>query len=100
MVNIVEVINFFVFDVVYKELCVVDFDDGFMCIVNEIFEVVMYVGLLQYQFLVFMVVMCKIYGFNKKFDWVSNEQFLVLIGIFFYKCLFVKSVLVKWGILI
>ncbi|HBR1128079.1 TPA: replication protein, partial [Klebsiella pneumoniae] len=47
----------------------------------------------------FMAVMRKTYGFNKKSDWVSNEQLSELTGILPHKCSAAKSVLVKRGIL-
>ncbi|MFM4398422.1 replication protein, partial [Klebsiella pneumoniae] len=53
----------------------------------------------QHQLLVFMAVMRKTYGFNKKSDWVSNEQLSELTGILPHKCSAAKSVLVKRGIL-
>lgn len=56
--------------------------------------------LTQHQLLVFLAVMRKTYGFNKKLDWVSNEQLSELTGILPHKCSAAKSVLVKRGILI
>lgn len=99
MANTAEVINFPVPDVAHKEPRVADLDDGFTRIANEILEAVMHAGLSQHQLLVFMAVMRKTYGFNKKSDWVSNEQFSVLIGILPHKCSSAKSALVKRGIL-
>ncbi len=40
----------------------------------------MLAGLTQHQLLVFLAVMRKTYGFNKKLDWVSNEQLSELTG--------------------
>ncbi|AIK92194.1 replication protein [Salmonella enterica] len=99
MANTAEVINFPVPDVAHKEPRVADLDDGFTRIANEILEAVMHAGLSQHQLLVFMAVMRKTYGFNKKSDWVSNEQFSVLTGILPHKCSSAKSALVKRGIL-
>ncbi|HBT7390732.1 TPA: replication protein [Klebsiella pneumoniae] len=76
-----------------------DLDDGFTRIANELLEAVMRAGLSQHQLLVFMAVMRKTYGFNKKSDWVSNEQLSELTGILPHKCSAAKSVLVKRGIL-
>ncbi|EEZ9925472.1 replication protein, partial [Escherichia coli] len=39
-----------------------------------------------HQLLVFLAVMRKTYGFNKKLDWVSNEQLSELTGILPHKC--------------
>ncbi|ECR8709886.1 replication protein [Salmonella enterica subsp. enterica serovar Emek] len=99
MANTAEVINFPVPDVAHKEPRVADLDDGFTRIANEILEAVMHAGLSQHQLLVFMAVMRKTYGFNKKSDWVSNEQLSVLTGILPHKCSSAKNALVKRGIL-
>lgn len=99
MANTAEVINFPVPVVALQELRVADLDDGFTRIANELLEAVMHAGLSQHQLLVFMAVMRKTYGFNKKFDWVSNEQISVLTGILPHKCSAAKSALVKRGIL-
>ncbi|MDE8943174.1 replication protein [Klebsiella pneumoniae] len=91
--------NFPVPVVALQELRVADLDDGFTRIANELLEAVMRAGLSQHQLLVFMAVMRKTYGFNKKSDWVSNEQLSELTGILPHKCSAAKSVLVKRGIL-
>ncbi len=83
MANTAEVINFPVPVVALQELRVADLDDGFTRIANELLE----------------AVMRKTYGFNKKSDWVSNEQLSELTGILPHKCSAAKSVLVKRGIL-
>ena len=100
MANTAEVINFPVPVVALQELRVADLDDGFTRIANELLEAVMHAGLSQHQLLVFMAVMRKTYGFNKKSDWVSNEQISELTGILPHKCSAAKSVLVKRGIFI
>ncbi|EMH9170791.1 replication protein [Klebsiella pneumoniae] len=99
MANTAEVINFPVPVVALQELRVADLDDGFTRIANGLLEAVMHAGLSQHQLLVFMAVMRKTYGFNKKADWVSNEQISVLTGILPHKCSAAKSALVKRGIL-
>ncbi|HHM0877792.1 TPA: replication protein [Klebsiella pneumoniae] len=99
MANTAEVINFPVPVVALQELRVADLDDGFTRIANELLEAVMRAGLSQHQLLVFMAVMRKTYGFNKKSDWVSNEQISMLTGILPHKCSAAKSTLVKRGIL-
>lgn len=98
MANTAEVINFPVPDVALKEPRVADLDDGFTRIANELLEAVMLAGLSQHQLLVFMAVMRKTYGFNKKLDWVSNEQISLLTGMLPHKCSAAKSALVKRGI--
>lgn len=99
MANTAEVINFPVPVVAQQELRVADLDDGFTRIANELLEAVMLAGLSRHQLLVFMAVMRKTYGFNKKSDWVSNEQISELTGILPHKCSAAKSALVKRGIL-
>lgn len=98
MANTAEVINFPVPDVALKEPRVADLEDGFTRIANELLEAVMLSGLSQHQLLVFMAVMRKTYGFNKKSDWVSNEQLSSLTGILPHKCSAAKSALVKRGV--
>ncbi|WP_395225315.1 replication protein, partial [Escherichia coli] len=98
MANTAEVINFPVPDVAPKEPRVADLDDGFTRIANELLEAVMLAGLSQHQLLVFMAVMRKTYGFNKKTDWVSNDQLSALTGILPHKCSAAKSTLVKRGV--
>ncbi|MBC1188488.1 replication protein [Kluyvera sp. SCKS090646] len=99
MANIARVINFPVPDVALKEPRVADLEDGYTRIANELLEAVMLAGLSQHQLLVFMAVMRKTYGFNKKSDWVSNEQLSALTGILSHKCSAAKSTLVRRGIL-
>lgn len=91
MANTAEVINFPVPVVALQELRVADLDDGFTRIANELLEAVMRAGLSQHQLLVFMAVMRKTYGFNKKSDWVSNEQLSELTGILPHKCSAAKA---------
>ena len=98
MANIAEVINFPVPDVALKEPRVADLEDGYTRIANELLEAVMLAGLTQHQLLVFMAVMRKTYGFNKKSDWVSNDQLSTLTGILSHKCSAAKSALVRRGI--
>lgn len=100
MANTAEIFNFPVPDAAQKEPRVADLDDGYTRIANELLEAVMLVGLTQHQLLVFLAVMRKTYGFNKKLDWVSNEQLSELTGILPHKCSAAKSVLVKRGIFI
>ena len=100
MANTAEIFNFPVPDAAQKEPRVADLDDGYTRIANELLEAVMLTGLTQHQLLVFLAVMRKTYGFNKRLDWVSNEQLSELTGILPHKCSAAKSVLVKRGILI
>jgi phage replication O-like protein O len=78
---------------------VADLEDGYTRIANELLEAVMLAGMTQHQLLVFLAVMRKTYGFNKKVDWVSNEQLSQLTGMLPHKCSAAKSSLVKRNIL-
>ncbi len=82
-----------------RERRVAEIEDGFTRIANELLEAVMLAGLSQHQLLVFMAVMRKTYGFNKKVDWISNEQLSKLTGMLPHKCSAAKSALVKRKIL-
>lgn len=82
-----------------RERRVAEIEDGFTRIANELLEAVMLAGLTQHQLLVFMAVMRKTYGFNKKVDWISNEQLSQLTGMLPHKCSAAKSALVKRKIL-
>lgn len=78
-----------------RERRVAELEDGFTRIANELLEAVMLAGLTQHQLLVFMAVMRKTYGFNKKVDWISNEQLSQLTGMLPHKCSAAKSTLIK-----
>lgn len=99
MANTAEVINFPVPDVAPKEPRVADLDDGFTRIANELLEAVMLAGLSQHQLLVFMAVMRKTYGFNKKADWVSNDQLSALTGLAATRCSTAKNELIRKSVL-
>ncbi|WP_312827337.1 replication protein, partial [Escherichia coli] len=95
MTNTAKILNFGRGNFAGQERNVADLDDGYTRIANELLEAVMLAGLTQHQLLVFLAVMRKTYGFNKKLDWVSNEQLSELTGILPHKCSAAKSVLVK-----
>lgn len=82
-----------------RERRVAELEDGYTRIANDLLEAVMLAGLTQHQLLVFMAVMRKTYGFNKKVDWISNEQLSQLTGMLPHKCSAAKSTLVKRKIL-
>lgn len=82
-----------------RERRVAELQDGYTRIANGLLEAIMLAGLTQHQLLVFMAVMRKTYGFNKKSDWLSNEQLSQLTGILPHKCSAAKSALVKRKIL-
>lgn len=56
-------------------------EDGYTKIANELLEAILTVNLSNYAFRVFMAILRKTYGFNKKTDWISLTQISVLTGI-------------------
>lgn len=77
-----------------------EIEDGYTRIANDLLEAVMLAGLTQHQLLVCLAIMRKTYGFNKKADWISNEQLSQLTGILPHKCSAARSALVKRHIFI
>lgn len=82
------------------EIKVADLDNGYTRIANELLEAVMLANLTQHQLLVFFAIARKTYGYNKKSDWVGNEQLSKLTGMLPHKCSAAKSELVSRGILL
>ncbi|MEY0290863.1 replication protein [Providencia rettgeri] len=79
---------------------VADLDNGYTRIANELLEAVMLANLTQHQLLVFFAIARKTYGYNKKSDWVGNEQLSKLTGMLPHKCSAAKRELVSRGILL
>lgn len=79
---------------------VADLDNGYTRIANEILDAVMIAGLTKHQLLIIMAVWRKTYGYNKKTDWIGNEQMELMIGIDKTKCSTAKNQLVRMKILI
>lgn len=78
---------------------VAELDDGYTRTANALLEAVMLSGLTQHQLLIVMAVWRKTYGYNKKMDWIGNEQFSELTGMAATKCSTAKNELVRMGIL-
>lgn len=78
---------------------VADLDDGYTRTANALMEAVMLSGLTQHQLLIVIAVWRKTYGYNKKVDWISNEQFAELTGMAATKCSTAKNELVRMGVL-
>lgn len=70
---------------------VADLDDGYTRIANELLEAVMLAGLSQHQLLVFMAVMRKTYGFNKKLTGLVTISYLPLPAFFRTNALLLKA---------
>lgn len=78
---------------------VADLDDGYTRTANALMEAVMLSGLTQHQLLIVIAVWRKTYGYNKKMDWIGNEQFSALTGMAPTKCSTAKNELVRMGVL-
>ncbi|APG52646.1 replication protein [Providencia stuartii] len=79
---------------------VADLDNGYTRIANELLDAIMLAGLTKHQLLMVMAVWRKTYGFNKKMDWVSNEQLESMTKIDSTKCSTAKNQLVRMKIFI
>ncbi|ECF6351579.1 replication protein [Salmonella enterica] len=78
---------------------VAELDDGYTRTANTLLEAVMLSGLTQHQLLIVMAVWRKTYGYNKKIDWIGNEQFAELTGMAPTKCSTAKNELIRMGVL-
>ena len=56
-------------------------ENGYTKIANEILEALATINLSSYQSRLLWVVLRKTYGFNKKYDWISNSQIIVATGL-------------------
>lgn len=81
------------------ESIVADLDDGYTRTANALLEAVMLSGLTQHQLLIVMAVWRKTYGYNKKMDWIGNDQFAELTGMASTKCSTAKNELIRMGVL-
>lgn len=83
-----------------NKINVIDLEEGYTRISNELLEGILTAGLTQHQLLVVMAIIRKTYGYNKKIDWVSNWQISELTELLPHKCSAAKSALLKRKILI
>ncbi|MEQ5326944.1 replication protein [Proteus sp. fly-1008] len=79
---------------------VADLDNGYTRIANELLDAIMLAGLTKHQLLMVMAVWRKTYGFNKKMDWVGNEQLESMTKIDSTKCSTAKNQLVRMKVFI
>ncbi|HFD8847521.1 TPA: replication protein [Salmonella enterica] len=100
MANTAEVINFPVPDVAHKEPRVADLDDGYTRLANELLDAVMCSGLPETELCILMAVWRKTYGYNKKMDWISNEQLEEMIQKHHTHCSTAKNSLIRKKVLI
>lgn len=78
---------------------VVDTDNGFTRIANELLEAVIGAGLTQNQMLITLAVIRKTYGYNKTSDWVGNAQLSELTGLPETRCSTERNKLIKMNVL-
>ncbi|ELY3467342.1 replication protein [Cronobacter universalis] len=78
---------------------VAELEDGYTRTANALLEAVMLSGLTQHHLLIVMAVWRKTYGYNKKMDWIGNEQFAALTGMAATKCSTAKNELIRMGVL-
>ena len=76
---------------------VADLDDGYTRTANSLMEAVKLSGLTHHQLRSGIAVWRKTYGYNKKEDWIGNEQFAALTGMAATKCSTAKTSLSGWG---
>lgn len=79
---------------------VAELEDGYTRTANTLLEAAMLSGLTAHQLLIVMAVWRKTYGYNKKIDWIGNEQFAELTGMAPTKCSTAKNELIRMGVLI
>lgn len=79
---------------------VVDTDDGYTRIANELLEAILSADLTLRQTKVLFAIIRKTYGYNKKMDWVGNAQLSDITGLAETRCSTVKNELIQMNILI
>lgn len=79
---------------------VADLDNGYTRIADEILEFTMASGLSETELCIIMAVWRKTYGFNKKVDWISNEQLETMIRKHHTHCSTAKNLLINKKVLI
>ncbi|HFK5636362.1 TPA: replication protein [Enterobacter hormaechei subsp. hoffmannii] len=79
---------------------VAQLEDGFTRIANELLDAVMASGLSETELCVVLAVWRKTYGYNKKMDWVSNDQLEQMIAKHHTHCSTAKNQLVAKKVLV
>lgn len=79
---------------------VADTDDGYTRIANELLDSIMSNNFTVRQMKLLLAVIRKTYGFNKKFDWISGEQFSEMTGMPRTRCSSTKTELLNMKVLI
>ncbi|HDU8694712.1 TPA: replication protein [Morganella morganii subsp. morganii] len=79
---------------------VADLDNGYSRIAHEILDATMASGLSETELCIILAVWRKTYGYNKKTDWISNEQFESMIMKHSTHCSTAKNQLINKKVLI
>ncbi|MES4614029.1 replication protein [Ewingella sp. CoE-038-23] len=82
-----------------EEPRVADLDDGFTRVANELLDAVLASGLTEIQLHIVVAVWRKTYGWNKKMDWISNEEFERMTTKDRTKCSTAKNQLIRMQVL-
>ncbi|WP_049188559.1 replication protein [Serratia marcescens] len=99
MSNTAEIIQFRA-PVEREEHRVADLDDGFTRVANELLDAVLASGLTEIQLHIVLAVWRKTYGWNKKMDWISNEEFERMTTKDRTKCSTAKNQLIRMQVLV
>lgn len=79
---------------------VADIEDGYTRIANDLLDALMSSNFTPRQIKLLLAVIRKTYGFNKKFDWISGEQFSEMTGMPRTRCSSTKTELLNMKVLI
>ena len=79
---------------------VAQLEDGYSRLANELLDATMCSGLPETELCIMMAIWRKTYGFNKKLDWISNEQFEEMIDKHYTHCSAAKNNLIRRKVLI
>ncbi|KLU17458.1 MULTISPECIES: replication protein [Xenorhabdus] len=79
---------------------VANLEDGFTRVANELLDAVLLSGFTEIQLHIVVAIWRKTYGYNKKMDWISNEQFQQMTTKDSTKCSTAKNQLIKMKVLI
>lgn len=79
---------------------VADIEDGYTRIANDLLDAIMSNNFTVRQMKLLLAVIRKTYGFNKKFDWISGEQFSEMTGMPRTRCSSTKTELLNMKVLV
>lgn len=79
---------------------VADIEDGYTRIANDLLDAMMSSNFTSRQIKLLLAVIRKTYGFNKKFDWISGEQFSEMTGMPRTRCSSTKTELLNMNVLV